>query len=205
MSGTEENRQRLVDAAADALVDGEGAFEVQQVARRAGLSVGLAYHRFGSKAGLIGAVVNQVYDRLLHAIEIPHWPTHDWRGRERERARRFIDFVYGNPVAAIVFSRLASEPEVVGVASERWRGVVDEGARNIARGQTRGVLPTRTDPRLLSALINGAVRHAVAHALSTEPRPDPETLTDHVWSFIEGGLGIGPEPTNLTSSTTESQ
>lgn len=192
MSGAERNRQRLLDAAAAALVDGEGAFEVQQVASRAGLSVGLAYHRFGSKAGLIGAVVHQVYDDLLDAIDIPQWPTHDWRGREHERTRRFIDFVYENPVAAIVFSKLASEPEVVGVASERWRGVVDEGARTIAQGQSRGVLPARTDPHILSALINGAVRHAVAHALTAEPRPNRDALTEDVWTFIESGLGIAP-------------
>ncbi|MEM8606623.1 MAG: TetR/AcrR family transcriptional regulator [Myxococcota bacterium] len=204
MSGAEENRTRLVDAAAAALVDGNGAFEVQDVAKRAGLSVGLAYHRFGSKAGLIGAVVHRVYDQLFEATDIPHWPAHDWGGRERERTRRFIEFVYDTPVAAIVFSKLASDPEVVGVASERWRGVVDEGARNIAQGQRRGVLPTATGPHLLSALINGAVRHAIAQALATEPRPDRDALTDDVWNFISAGLRIGPEPTNLTNPSTES-
>ncbi|MEM7138911.1 MAG: TetR/AcrR family transcriptional regulator [Myxococcota bacterium] len=198
MAGTSANRARLVDAAAAALVAGEGSFEVQEVARRAGLSVGLAYHRFGSKAGLIAAVVEQMYDRLLDAIEIPHWPAHDWSGRERERTRRFIEFVYDNPVAAIVFSKLASEPEVVGVATARWNGVVDEGARNIAQGQRRGVLPRGSEPRVLSALINGAVRHAVAQALTDEPRPDRNQLTDEVWNFIAGGLRLGPEATEVT-------
>ncbi|MGB5809041.1 MAG: TetR/AcrR family transcriptional regulator [Polyangiales bacterium] len=199
MSGTEENRNRLVDAAAEALVAGDGAFEVQEVATRAGLSVGLTYHRFGSKAGLIAAVVDRMYDQLLQAIDIPHWPTHDWGGRERERTRRFIDFVYENPVAAIVFSKLASEPEVVGVATERWNGVVQDGARNIAQGQRRGVLPRTTDPSRLSALINGAVRHAVAQALAADPRPERDQLTDEVWSFIEAGLRIGPDPRAITT------
>lgn len=204
MSGAEENRNRLVDAASEALVAGDGAFEVQDVAKRAGLSVGLAYHRFGSKAGLIGAVVHRVYDRLFDATDIPHWPSHDWGGRERERTRRFIEFVYDTPVAAIVFSKLATEPEVVGVATERWQGVVVEGARNIAQGQRRGVLPTNADPHLLSALINGAVRHAVAQALVTDPRPHRDALTEDVWSFISAGLRIGPEPTDLTNPSTES-
>ena len=169
------------------------------MARGAGVSEGLAYYHFGSRAGLIGAVVHAVYDQLLDAIDIPDWPTHDWGGRERERTRRFIDFVYESPIAAIVFSTLATEPEVVGVATGRWQGVVDEGARNIAQGQRRGVLPSTSDPRLLSALINGAVRHAVAQALTTEPRPERDALTDEVWSFVSAGLRIGPKP--LTSGT----
>ena len=199
MSGPEGNRVRLVDAAAAALIEGQGSFEIQHVARRAGLSVGLAYHRFGSKAGLIAAVVNRTYDELHEAIDIPDWPTHDWAGRERERTRRFIEFAYDNPVAAVVFSRLASEPVVVGVATERWNGVVAEGARNIAQGQRRGVLPQGTDSRRLSALINGAVRHAVAQALLAEPRPPRDILTDDVWSFIEAGLRLGPQPNDRTT------
>ncbi|MGB5810655.1 MAG: hypothetical protein WBG86_09005, partial [Polyangiales bacterium] len=123
----------------------------------------------------------------------------------RERTRRFIDFVYGNPVAAIVFSKLASEPEVVGVATERWNGVVEEGARNIAQGQRRGVLPLATQPHRLSALINGAVRHAVAQALATEPRPNRDQLADEVWSFIEAGLRIGPEPREISPASTPEQ
>lgn len=190
VTGAALSRQRLVEAAGEALLQGEGAFEVQHVAKRAGLSVGLAYHRFGSKAGLIGAVVHDVYDRLLRAIEIEEWPARDWAGRERERTRRFVDFAYDNPLAAVVFSKLASEPEVVTVTTARWNGVVDEGAHNIAQAQRLGLIPDGVDPKLLSALVNGAVRHAVAQALSIDPRPERETLIDQVWTFIEGGLGI---------------
>lgn len=193
LSGSQQNRARLVHAAGEALVAGDGFFEVQHVANRAGVSVGLAYHRFGSKAGLIAAVVDALYDRLVEAIEIADWPTEDWPGRERERTRRFVNFVYDNPLAGIVFSKLASDPEVVSVGTARWNQVVDEGARNIAQGRARGVLSQGPDPRLLSALINGAVRHSVAHALATKPRPDREQLTAEVWSFIAGGLGIDPE------------
>ncbi len=180
-----------------------GELEMMDVARDAGVSEGLAYYHFGTRAGLIGAVVHEVYDRLLEAIDIPDWPLHDWGGREHERTRRFIDFVYDSPIAGIVFSKLATEPDVVEVATARWHGVVDEGARNIAQGQRRGVLPSTTDPELLSALINGAVRHAVAQALNTTPRPDRGALSDEVWSFISAGLRIGPEPADLSKQKTE--
>ena len=190
-SGVEGNRARLVEAAGRALVEGAGSFEMQHVAKRAGVSVGLAYHHFGSKAGLIAAVVDRLYDDLGDAIEIADWPVHDWAGRERERTRRFIDFAYDTPLAAVVFSKLSAEPDAVIVATARWQELVREGARNIAQGQHRGVLPPRRDPQILSSLINGAVRHAVAHALASGARPDREALTEEVWSFIEGGLGLG--------------
>ena len=95
----------------------------------------------------------------------------------------------------------AAVRRLITTASER----LEEGARNIAQGQRRGVLPKTTDPQLLSALINGAVRHAVAQALATDPRPDRDALTNDVWSFISAGLRIGPEPTNLTNPSTEPQ
>jgi AcrR family transcriptional regulator len=192
-SATKDKGDRLLDAAAAALVDGGGAFEVQDVAKRAGVSVGLAYHRFGSKAGLIAAVVDRLYDELLQAIDLPDWPLDDWGSRERERTRRFIEFAYDAPLAAVVFSKLAAEPEVGAVATKRWNGVVEEGARNLAQGQRRGLLPGKTDPQVLSALINGAVRHAVAQALANDVRPTRERLTDDVWSFVAAGLGIRPE------------
>ena len=48
---------RLIRAAQEELIQGRGLLEMQAVAKRAKVSVGLAYHHFGSKAGLIAAVV----------------------------------------------------------------------------------------------------------------------------------------------------
>ena len=56
--------ERLIRAAQAELIQGGGLLEMQAVARRAKVSVGLAYHHFGSKAGLIAAVVQSFYDRL---------------------------------------------------------------------------------------------------------------------------------------------
>ena len=58
MSATSQGtRERLLSAAQEELIEGQGHLEMQAVARRAQVSVGLAYHHFGSKAGLIAAVV----------------------------------------------------------------------------------------------------------------------------------------------------
>ena len=57
-------RQRILECAATLLAEGEGKLEMAWVARAAGVSSGLAYHHFGSKEGLLVAVVNDFYDRL---------------------------------------------------------------------------------------------------------------------------------------------
>ena len=57
-------RQRLIEAAEKELIRSHGHLEMQAVSKRAQASVGLAYHHFGSKAGLIAAVVEAFYSRL---------------------------------------------------------------------------------------------------------------------------------------------
>ena len=57
-------RERLIRAAEQELIRSHGHLEMQAVSKRAQVSVGLAYHHFGSKAGLIAAVVEAFYGRL---------------------------------------------------------------------------------------------------------------------------------------------
>ncbi|NOJ39697.1 helix-turn-helix transcriptional regulator [Bradyrhizobium sp. WSM 1791] len=64
MTTTIGTRERLLRAAEKELIRSHGHLEMQAVAKRAQVSVGLAYHRFGSKAGLIAAVVEAFYSRL---------------------------------------------------------------------------------------------------------------------------------------------
>ena len=51
---------RLINAAEAELIENNGHIEIQGVAKRVGLSVGIAYHHFGSKTGLIAAVVDKL-------------------------------------------------------------------------------------------------------------------------------------------------
>ena len=186
------SRAVLIDAAAAALVDGKGAFEIQDVARRAHVSVGLAYHRFGSKAGLIAAVVDHFYDELERAIDLGDFGEEDWTVRERERLSRLVRFLYGHDLASIVFSTLTREPQVAVVEAERWRDLIDAAARNLRGGQSRGEVSRHHDPGVTGAMILGAVRHAVGHALAAKPRPTAAALTTELWTFIARGLGLEP-------------
>lgn len=52
------SRARLIAAARDELIERDGQLEVDSVAARAESSVGPIHRHFGSRAGLVGAVVD---------------------------------------------------------------------------------------------------------------------------------------------------
>jgi AcrR family transcriptional regulator len=193
------SRAVLVEAAIAALVAGNGDFELQDIARRAQVSVGLAYHRFGSKAGLIAAVVDHFYDQLEQAIDLGDFHEEDWGIREKERLSRLVNFLYRHDLATIVFSTLTRDPQVAVVEAERWRALIETAARNLRKGQARGQVSARHDAGVLAALVLGAVRHAVGHALSARPRPSIAALNDDLWTFIARGLGLEPHTAEVVS------
>jgi AcrR family transcriptional regulator len=184
------SRAALIDAAAAALIAGNGTFELQDIAQRAQVSVGLAYHRFGSKAGLIAAVVDHFYDELEQAIDLGDVHETDWAVRERERLSRLVRFLYGHELATIIHSTLTRDPQVAVVEGERWHDLIAAAARNLRKGQARGQLATHHDAAVMAAAILGAVRHAVGHALAAKPRPTAAALNSQLWEFIAGGLGL---------------
>ena len=184
----ERSRKTLIQAAGEALVDGNGNFELQDVTRRAGVSVGLPYHRFGSKSGLIAAVVNEFYDQVEAVITLSDVKEQDWAEREQIRLSRLVAFLYRTELAGVVISELAREPEVAAVENERWSRLITVTASNIRKGQQRGQLPAGYDANVLAALICGGVRHAAGLALRQKPRPAEKELVRQVWTFISTGL-----------------
>jgi AcrR family transcriptional regulator len=166
------------------------------VARRAKVSVGLAYHYFGSKAGLISvlitdfhnrheAVVNQSFDRSLP------WPV-----REKARLKASIDFLYSDPVAPVMMGKLSSSAEVIAIDTGRRAAVVEMAARNVAQGQRRGFIAADIDPKVAAAAIIGGVNQAVAQAISSRKRLASDQLAERLWSFIAGGLSLEQQPTS---------
>lgn len=62
--GSEATRERILDAARDlAVAEGFGAFTVEKVAERAGVSRLTVYYQFGSKPELLEALVDHLADR----------------------------------------------------------------------------------------------------------------------------------------------
>ena len=189
--------ERLVRAAQEELIASRGLLEMQAVAKRAKVSVGLAYHHFGSKAGLIAAVVEAFYNRLEDAAFSPSkLVSPDWAGREKERIAAYIAFHYDHPFAPLVVGPLSRAPEVLDVEQAFTRRQLTAGAYNLRAGQRAGVIPADLDPRLTIALLIGGIRQALIAALTSAHRPDRAELTDKIWVFVSGGLRL-PVPEAL--------
>lgn len=184
-------RERILAAARQLLADGDGNFEMAWVAKATGVSQGLAYHHFGSKEGLLTAVVNDFYDRVEASVLMARLEEiKDWEERERERTGRYIDFLLGDPLGMTVITRLARTPAVAVVEAERWDKLVTVGARNIAEGQSSGAVPSRDDSELLAAMVLGAVRAAVARSITAGRTRQTKQLAADIWRFVRRGLGM---------------
>ncbi len=187
-------RQRILECAATLLAEGEGKLEMAWVARAAGVSSGLAYHHFGSKEGLLVAVVNDFYDRLEAASLMLRFDHETgWEARELQRVRLYIDFLLTDPLGIVLLSRLAHAPGVAAVEDARWQKLVSVGARNIAEGQRSGVVRATQEAELLAAMVLGSVRAAVARLLPLPQNVDAEQLTQDIWQYQRRGLLLEAE------------
>jgi AcrR family transcriptional regulator len=189
------SQRRLLEAASCELVERRGVLEVESVARRAGVSVGLIYRYFGSKAGLVGAVVEDFYGRFERRVMKSNpAPGADWARRERERTVRAVAFHYAEPLAPVVLSHLHLEPAVAVIEARQLDQHIDLAARNVALGQRAGELPADLDPRFAAAMVLGGLRRVLADALAREPRPPQKFVAEKLWRFIAAIVGVRAGP-----------
>ncbi|MCW2959453.1 MAG: TetR/AcrR family transcriptional regulator [Solirubrobacterales bacterium] len=188
----EATRSRLLEAAMAELVERDGALEVASVAARADVSVGLLYRYFGSKAGLVAAIVADFYDRSLKEIGEGDDRALDWAARERRRTERSVAFYYREPLAPIVLTLLAREGEVAAVEARFITKLVDDAARSVQRGQRNGEIPEELDARMIGAMLIGAFRVSIAEALTRKRRPTQSALTEQMWHFVVAGARFVP-------------
>lgn len=188
-------RVRLLRAAEAELGAGDGMLEVASVAARAEVSVGLLYRYFGSKAGLVAAVVDAFYDRLHEEVaDTDPVSGADWAARERKRLELSVAFHYREPLATVILSRLSREPEVAALEVRRITRLVEDAARNVTAGQRRGELPDDLDARTVGAMLIGGFRVAMGEALTRRDRPDARVLVEELWRFVVNGVRFANAP-----------
>lgn len=179
-------------AAAEELRKGDGDFEMSSVASTAGVSVGLAYHHFGSKAGLIAAVVEQFYEELDTDVMMPSFGLSDWREREYLRIEKNVTFHFRHPLAPVVLRRLRREPAVIEIEQARIARQVEEGTRNIRSAQRQGRVVADLDPAAATAFTLAGIRALIAQALECPPdeRPTEAELTQKIWRLVRRSIAL---------------
>lgn len=190
----QHTKERIIDAAREALLAGDGHFELAEVAKIAGLSAGAPYYHFQSKSVLISAVVRAFYGGMARAADLSDVQVEDWTARERERLARVLDYFYSDPLATVIISKLGHDPEAGAVEAELWENTIRAGAVIIASAQRRKQLAADIEPSLASAFINGGIRHAIGLALAEHPVRPKEVLAEELWAFMTRLLKL-PAPT----------
>ncbi|MFI2758359.1 TetR/AcrR family transcriptional regulator [Streptomyces echinatus] len=183
------SRNRLLRAAAEELAD-HGVLEVAAVARRAGVSTGLPYRYFGSRSGLLIAVVDAFYERLDDACALRAYKAETWAERERLRVGDWVDFLYAEPLAPLILGGLAGDGEVAASHTRHLSRLIELGARNIAHAQGCSELSTGRDPELLAAAVLSGTTALVSVALTRTPRPAATDVTAQLWAFVTGAVGL---------------
>jgi AcrR family transcriptional regulator len=164
---------------------------VDSVAQRARVSVGLIYRHFGSKAGLVSAVVQAFYKRFEEEVITSNpAPGAGWMERERARTVRAVAFHYEDPLAPVVLSSLHLEPAVAALEARQLDAHIEMSADNVAHGQRAGLVPKNIDPRFAGAMVLGGLRRVLVDALGREPRPPQQEVAAQLWRFVAAVLGL---------------
>ena len=183
----------LVDAAERVLVrDGLGGMTVRAVAAEAGVAPMGVYNRFGSKHGLIAAVLVRGFDGLADSIR--ELDDADPAGRLAACGRSYRRFALGHPKHyEAMFGSGADSADRAAAFSEELKGhataafgvLVDE----VSRAMDAGVL-RRDDPREAAQVIWSAVHGAVALELAGVTQvEDPDATYERLLVALVSGLG----------------
>lgn len=184
-------RRRLLAAATEELVDRDGQLEVDSVAFRAGVSVGSIYRHFGSRAGLVGAVVDDFYKRYrTEALETNPVPGGRFAERERKRTELSVRFHYQDPLAVVILWQLHLDPEVAANEGRHIDEMIAEATAVMALGQKRGELPKDRDPQFVGAMIIGGMRRVLGVALTSDPPISEHTTARKLWVLNASIMGL---------------
>jgi AcrR family transcriptional regulator len=186
-------RERLLRAARERAIASGGHFEIAEVAEAAGVVPSLVHRYFGSKAGLVGALVDDFFDRFhAEVLDLDLDRRGDWAHHERLRLEAGVRFHYGEPFAVVLYGPLARDPEVARREADRIAAVVDRAARSIRKGQQAGELPIGVDPGLAGAAMFGAMRLVMVEALTRRKRPAPERVIEVLWRQVAAAVQLEP-------------
>jgi AcrR family transcriptional regulator len=186
-------RRRLLDVARRVALANGGRLELAELAAAAHAVPSLVHRYFGSKSGLVSALVDDFFDRFHREVLDAELDAHgDWAVHERIRLERGVAFHYAEPFAAVLYGALVRDPEVARKEADRIAAVVERAARSIRRGQRAGDLPVGVDPRLAGAAMFGAMRLVMVEALTREPRPREGRVVEALWRQVAAAVQIDP-------------
>lgn len=183
-------QQNLLDAAEAVLArEGLAGVTIRDVAAEAGVAPMGVYNRFGSKDGLIAALVMRSFDLLTEAVDVPDEP--DPLLRLRRSGQRYREFALSHPQHyTVIFLSSAghgiteTHPEV----EEHARAAFETLVGLVVYAMQSGAVPEGDAFDLAQqiwATVHGAVALELFGMVLTE---DPATTYEHLLDLLTAGL-----------------
>ena len=186
---SQDVEQNLLDAAEAVLVrEGLAGVTVRAVAAEAGVAPMGVYNRFGSKDGLIDALVMRSFDLLREAVE-EHGES-DPIERLRASGVRYRDFALSHPQHYnVIFINNPGQgdegnPEVEEHARAAFEALVAHVVYGIRAGAIRDGDPVDLAQQIWST-VHGAVALELGQMVLT---PDPAVTYGHLLDLLTAGL-----------------
>ena len=162
-------REQLVTAAAGVLADeGYGAMSMRAVADRAGVRLSLVHYHFGSKRGLMTAVLDRLTDGLLER-QAAMWEDGRRLSQQWTTACEYLrEDVRSGYVRTLweIWAAGLSDPELARRWRETLRGWRELIEARLERWEADGGSPLPMRPRALATLIGNAFEGAETEILA---------------------------------------
>lgn len=139
-------RERILEAARAIVVEeGYGALTTQRVAAESGQNKALIQYHFGSKDGLVAAVVETIAAEILAALEHATAGSHEPAGFVSKTLERMWAFLTDNPgLQRLYFDTVAqsiTDPnlrEVTNRTRDAYRGILEARIAEVTAGRLAG-------------------------------------------------------------------
>lgn len=203
---TVEVRERLLDAATELAVEqGFDTCGLREIAARANVSSGMIAYYFGDRQGLYEAMFTRAFDRVGEQVRLLIEDT-KWTGADRldELVRIHVASIAADPwlpqmIVREVLAR-ADSPSRTHFARSVGSGPLSLMIQWLAEEQTRGVLRSDLDPRMLAMSLASLsafpflMLPVVGDEIGLElDATFPDRLIEHNQKLIAHGLRARPE------------
>jgi len=187
---TEETRARLIDATIEALLEvGAAGTTVSEICRRAEVTSGALHHHFGSKGGLMAAVVRRLFS--------PFAGKHERFGTAapmKERIGRLIDdywSIYGGETYFVILEILLEsrhDDELMAMTAHYREKRLDQLRAYLHSDFPDVDLPDEEKLRIVHRMLDYLRGSAVRRIYESGPKVDQE-IREQASAMVEGPFG----------------
>lgn len=189
-----ESENRLLTAAAELLVEsGISATTFENIGRRAGLSRGLVTRRFGSKRGIIEALIDRLKHRVYAALEARHLEGVSGLEATLAYVDAFLDSLQGDREQRAYFILLAASVSDVSELRvpfyDTHKATAELLEELLHKGLSEGSIRASLDVKS-AALMVGSLLFGVAMQSLLDPLMDLEPLRRAMIETMRRGFAV---------------